>query len=244
MHAVDWGNIGLIIVEPINTTQELANDSSGSQFLDIADVGDGNWNRLALLTVILLKAPPKHTRRPISQLLTLDRLNVWFSKRCYIIEPRTTHDIEEAWQWIQTDHTHWTNYYLGDPPQADKLLEEVQKVLRADLDQQIRPPLDPATMKHLIVEYLYGEAERIGLLGIALRPGTTPAVFQKLVEMLLDFHESSYITLLQRSKLHPIVERCLGDNNKTISNYLGKPRDSRLENGLEDEQSEEEHFED
>ncbi len=136
LHAFGWGNIDSTIGGPINTTQELDNNTLGSHFSDIADVGDGDWNLLALLTVILLKAPPKRTREwlphqhPMSQLLTLDRLNVWFSKRCGIKEPRTSNDIEEAWQWIQTDHKHWTDYYLRDPAQADQAIEEVKKILR------------------------------------------------------------------------------------------------------------------
>ncbi len=120
------GNMASSNGGPNNTTQGLDTDTPWSHFPDIADVGDGNWNPAALAIVLLLKTDPQPTwnwvprHNNMRSFLTLERLNVWFSIRCGIKEPRTSEDIEEAWQWIKTDHEPWANYFLQRPNGADR----------------------------------------------------------------------------------------------------------------------------
>jgi len=97
----------------------------------------------------------------MGRFLTLDRLNVWFSRRCGIRETKTSEDIERAWQWIRTDHADWTDYSAKYPAEANFAIKEVKRVLYMDLESQIVPPLDSTDVNNLMVEYVFDQEGRL-----------------------------------------------------------------------------------
>lgn len=205
---------------------EPESDFTDTYFPDIGKLGDPTWTVKAIVVIMLSKIPPQPTWKwlphpeSLSTFLTLERLNVWSSKGCDVRTIRKTEDVERVWEWIQTNHSAWVDYFPNRPHEAHFAIKTVMSVLLEDLTAQIWPPLSSTEQVHLMIEHVFGEESRVSQLGLVFRPSTAPDVWERLVQHLWDLKSPSCRRLFDLSRDSPYVAICLDQNDSAIAAYL------------------------